>query len=223
VCANGASSTCASCKPGWQGANCDACTQSSVCQAASGSGAASCNTQFAYTAHTAYKSYVCDVSATILSNFLAPSRGFWINCNTTRPANSEGGYCRLGLRLKDQPNNPLQCVASDCAFKDGSAEVQCKTTACSCATPDASGNCGPPGARPHHMSICAATACPAASGLGPMACTPARRPSRRHRKGGRTGALALYAPHALRPVCAAAECYPVELPIALPQACLTLP
>jgi len=148
VCANGASSTCASCKPGWQGANCDACTQSSVCQAASGSGAASCNTQFAYTAHTAYKSYVCDVSATILSNFLAPSRGFWINCNTTRPANSEGGYCRLGLRLKDQPNNPLQCVASDCAFKDGSAEVQCKTTACSCATPDASGNCGPPGVRP---------------------------------------------------------------------------
>ena len=38
---------------------------------------------------TMYKSYVCDVSSTILSSFLAPQRGFWINCNTTRPRNSE--------------------------------------------------------------------------------------------------------------------------------------
>ena len=60
----------------------------------------------------------------------------------------QGGYCRVGLRLNTQPNNPLQCTASDCAFKAGSTEVQCKSTACSCAQPDAAGNCGPPGAHP---------------------------------------------------------------------------
>ena len=49
VCQNGTTPQCTACNPGWQGANCDACTQNSVCQAQLGSSAATCNTQFAYT------------------------------------------------------------------------------------------------------------------------------------------------------------------------------
>lgn len=49
VCQNGTTPQCTACNSGWQGANCDACTQNSVCQAQLGSSAATCNTQFAYT------------------------------------------------------------------------------------------------------------------------------------------------------------------------------
>ena len=31
-----------------------------------------------------YKSYVCDVTNTVLSSLLAPQRGMWIECNTTQ-------------------------------------------------------------------------------------------------------------------------------------------
>ena len=34
--------------------------------------------------HTVYKSYVCDVTNTVLSSLLAPQRGMWIECNTTQ-------------------------------------------------------------------------------------------------------------------------------------------
>lgn len=49
VCQDGATPACTTCKAGWQGANCDACTASSACQAQLGSPQATCNTQFAYT------------------------------------------------------------------------------------------------------------------------------------------------------------------------------
>ena len=53
-----------------------------------------------------YKSYVCDVSNTVLSSLLAPQRGMWIECNTTQaralrafPARHSEIACSLGLQV----------------------------------------------------------------------------------------------------------------------------
>ncbi|BDA44712.1 probable broad substrate specificity ATP-binding cassette transporter at C-terminar half [Coccomyxa sp. Obi] len=142
VCKNGATPACTSCQQGWQGANCDSCVSDQVCKASLGDAAATCNTSFAYTKHTLYKSYVCDFSQTVLSGLLAPQRGYWIDCNTTQVRNDAGhlgGYCRLGLRLLQYPDNPIQCTASACQFKEGSTQIQCETSQCACpqgACPD---------------------------------------------------------------------------------------
>lgn len=48
-------------------------------------------------------------------------------------AGQEGGYCKLGLRLQAYPDNPIQCVASACQFKEGSGKIQCKNAQCACA------------------------------------------------------------------------------------------
>ncbi|KAK9908503.1 hypothetical protein WJX75_008761 [Coccomyxa subellipsoidea] len=142
VCKNGATPACDSCQQGWQGANCDACVADQVCKASLGDAAATCNTGFQYTERTLYKSYVCDFSQTVLSGLLTPQRGYWIDCNTTQVRNNAGdagGYCRLGLRLQAYPDNPVQCTASACQFKEGSSKVQCKTAQCACpqgACPD---------------------------------------------------------------------------------------
>jgi hypothetical protein len=44
----------------------------------------------------------------------------------------EGGFCKVGLRLQTFPDNPIQCVASACQFKDGSGKIQCKDAQCAC-------------------------------------------------------------------------------------------
>ena len=85
--------------------------------------------------HSVYKSYVCDFSKTVLANLLAPQRGYWINCNTTQlrnEAGETGGFCRLGLRLKSAPDNPIQCTVSACQFEEGSGKVSCKNAQCVC-------------------------------------------------------------------------------------------
>jgi hypothetical protein len=82
---------------------------------------------------------VCDFSSTVLAGLLAPQRGYWINCNTTQLRNDNGtlgGFCRLGLRLRSSPDNPIQCTASACQFSDGSARVQCGKAQCACAQGD---------------------------------------------------------------------------------------
>ena len=59
---------------------------------------------------TVFKSYVCDVSSTILSSFLAPQRGFWINCNTTRPRNSEVRFPGVVEEFFKGMDSPARCV-----------------------------------------------------------------------------------------------------------------
>ncbi len=48
------------------------------------------------------------------------------------PKGPEGGVCKVGLRLKAYPDNPIQCVASACQFKDGSGKIQCQNAQCAC-------------------------------------------------------------------------------------------
>ena len=48
------------------------------------------------------------------------------------PAGQEGGVCKVGLRLKAFADNPIQCVATACQFKDGSGKIQCKNAQCAC-------------------------------------------------------------------------------------------
>lgn len=63
----------------------------------------------------------------------------WLQVRNTQ--GQEGGFCKVGLRLKAYPDNPIQCVASACQFKEGSGKIQCKDAQCACGQ----GTC--PGAR----------------------------------------------------------------------------
>ena len=65
--------------------------------------------------------------------------GAWLQVRNTQ--GQEGGFCKVGLRLKAYPDNPIQCVASACQFKEGSGKIQCKDAQCACGQ----GTC--PGAR----------------------------------------------------------------------------
>lgn len=53
-------------------------------------------------------------------------------CQVRNSESQEGGVCKVGLRLKSYPDNPIQCVASACQFKDGSGKIQCKNAQCAC-------------------------------------------------------------------------------------------
>ena len=56
--------------------------------------------------------------------------GAWLQVRNTQ--GQEGGFCKVGLRLKAYPDNPIQCVASACQFKEGSGKIQCKNAQCAC-------------------------------------------------------------------------------------------
>ena len=55
-----------------------------------------------------------------------------VRAQVRSPKGPEGGVCKVGLRLKAYPDNPIQCVASACQFKDGSGKIQCQNAQCAC-------------------------------------------------------------------------------------------
>jgi len=150
------------CPAGWAGANCDACTADDACAASTGDAAATCFKGLTYTPKSRTKSYVCDLSRSPLGVLLDEKRGYWINCTTTprawtsrdglpggfgvssipEGANVTGGACEVGLRLADQMDNPVLCLAVGCVFQPGSTKVSCPTATCACPrSPDGKGTC----------------------------------------------------------------------------------
>lgn len=150
------------CSAGWAGANCDACTSDAACAASTGDASATCFKGLSYTPKSRTKSYVCDLSKSPLGVLLDEKRGYWINCTTTPRAwtssdglpggfgqssippgaNVTGGSCEVGLRLADQMENPVLCLAVGCVFQPGSTKVSCPTATCACPqSPDGKGTC----------------------------------------------------------------------------------
>ena len=150
------------CPAGWAGANCDACTSDGACAASTGDPSATCFKGLTYTPRSRTKSYVCDLSKSPLGILLDEKRGYWINCTTTPRAwtstdglpggfgkssiapgqNVTGGACEVGLRLSDQLDNPVLCLAVGCVFQPGSTKVSCPTATCACPdSPDGKGTC----------------------------------------------------------------------------------
>ena len=150
------------CSAGWAGANCDACTSDAACASSTGDASATCFKGLAYTPKSRTKSYVCDLSKSPLGVLLDEKRGYWINCTTTERAwtskdglpggfgtssippgqNVTGGSCEVGLRLADQMDNPVLCLAVGCVFQPGSTKVSCPTATCACPrSPDGKGTC----------------------------------------------------------------------------------
>ena len=150
------------CPAGWAGANCDACTADDACAASTGDSSATCFKGLTYTPKSRTKSYVCDLSRSPLGVLLDEKRGYWINCTTTPRAwtskdglpggfgqssipagqNVTGGSCEVGLRLADQLDNPVLCLAVGCVFQPGSTKVSCPTATCACpSSPDGKGTC----------------------------------------------------------------------------------
>ena len=63
----------------------------------------------------------------------------WLQVRNTQ--GQEGGFCKVELRLKAFPDNPIQCVASACQFKEGSGKIQCKDAQCACGQGTCPGAC----------------------------------------------------------------------------------
>ena len=77
----------------------------------------------------------------------------------------EGGFCKVGLRLQAYPDNPIQCVASACQFKEGTGKIQCKDAQCACQQGTCPGGCPLP-----HVAAAGAATIPKESSLSQSCC-----------------------------------------------------
>lgn len=139
------------CVPNWSGTNCRMCEDNDVCNTFLDTGGTTCRYDYEYGTHTASKLYHCDLSGSDYEALIGKSLS--IECDTTKlPEVREqaqgiaegdgnntapvkdlvGNSASCTVDLKYLGNTPLKCVAWGCDFALGSANVQCKTTKCTC-------------------------------------------------------------------------------------------
>lgn len=125
-----------SCKPGWSGPRCEACTTDSACSEYYGT-SSTCSDEMIYTKKTAWKSYMCDTGQMGLDNIIVPGTLF-VSCNTTSVSPEQGNiddgsYCKVNFVMQEYPTNPITCKASFCSFFANSAQVNCEAVSCGCS------------------------------------------------------------------------------------------
>lgn len=134
------------CIEGWQGADCDLCRSNAACAEFHNEDAACVSGGF-YETYSGLKAYDCDMRPTGFDVFIGNSIKFL--CNTTGPRFYDSEFQEAldenpssisvvqntpfcNVDFKFQQNTPVNCTAWGCAFRSGSAKVQCSEMDCDC-------------------------------------------------------------------------------------------
>lgn len=164
------------CPEGFSGPGCALCSSDAACVRSTRSAGATCSTDLAFGPSAALKSYACGLPpGGLLGSLLAPD-SLLVQCNT---ATEE---CSIGFTVASN-NVAVACQATGCAFTDGTANLTCSATACSCPADATCGNNGELAAWLGHSSaacscwvLLAAAGWPLAAAVRPLAQPPARLP-----------------------------------------------